>query len=122
VIKIVVDMNLPPRWVPVLKAEGFDEVHWSSVGAPGAADIDIMAYAKNGGYAVLTHDLDFGAILAATRGSAPSAIQVRVQDVFPEAIGGLVIGAVHQFRAEIEKGVLISLDENRSRAHLLPLT
>jgi predicted nuclease of predicted toxin-antitoxin system len=24
VIKIIVDMNLPPRWVPVLKAEGWD--------------------------------------------------------------------------------------------------
>jgi predicted nuclease of predicted toxin-antitoxin system len=31
VIKIIVDMNLPPRWVPVLKAEGWDAVHWSSV-------------------------------------------------------------------------------------------
>jgi predicted nuclease of predicted toxin-antitoxin system len=121
VIKIIVDMNLPPRWVPVLKAEGFEAVHWSSVGPPGAADIDIMAYAINGGYAVLTHDLDFGAILAATSGSAPSVIQVRAQDVFPEAIGRLVIAAVHQFRVEIEKGVLISVDENRSRAHLLPL-
>jgi predicted nuclease of predicted toxin-antitoxin system len=30
VIKIIVDMNLPPRWVPALKAEGWDAVHWSS--------------------------------------------------------------------------------------------
>ena len=30
-IKIIVDMNLPPRWVPVLKAEGSDAVHWSSM-------------------------------------------------------------------------------------------
>jgi predicted nuclease of predicted toxin-antitoxin system len=48
-------------------------------------------------------------------------IQVRTQDVFPEAIGALVIAAVRQFKKEIEKGVLISVDENHSRARLLPL-
>jgi len=121
VIKIIVDMNLPPRWVPVLKAEGWDAVHWSSIGSPGAADAEIFRYAKDGSYAVLTHDLDFGAILAATGGNAPSVIQVRTQDVFPEAIGALVIAAVRQFKSEIKKGVLISVDENRSRARLLPL-
>ena len=114
-------MNLPPRWVPVLKDEGWDAVHWSSIGAPGAADAEILRYAKKGGYAVLTHDLDFGAILAATGGNAPSVIQVRTQDVFPEAIGPLVCAAVRQFKGEIENGVLISVDENRSRARLLPL-
>jgi predicted nuclease of predicted toxin-antitoxin system len=121
VIKIIVDMNLPPRWVPVLKAEGWDAVHWSSVGSAGAPDAEIMRYAKDGGYLVLTHDLDFGAILAATGGDAPSVVQVRAQDVFPDAIGGLVVAAIRQFTEELEKGVLISVDENRSRARLLPL-
>jgi len=96
-------------------------VHWSSIGTPGAADTDILRYAKDDGYAVLTHDLDFGAILAATGGHAPSVIQVRTQDVFPEAIGRLVTAAINQFKDEIERGVLISIDENRSRARLLPL-
>ena len=71
-IKIIVDMNLPPIWVPVLKAEGWDAVHGSSIGTPGAADADIMRYAKGGGYAVLTHDLDFGAILPPRAGTPPA--------------------------------------------------
>ena len=120
-IKIIVDMNLPPRWVPILKAEGWDAVHWSSIGTPGAADADILRYAKGNGFAVLTHDLDFGGILAASGGNAPSVIQVRTQDVFPEAIGRIVTMAIHQVKDEIEKGVLISVDENRSRSRLLPL-
>jgi hypothetical protein len=33
----------------------------------------------------------------------------------------LVVAAVKQFKDEIEEGVLISVDENRSRARLLPL-
>lgn len=80
-IRIIVDMNLPPRWV---KSEGWDAVHWSSVGSPGAPDAEIMSYAKDAGYLVLTHDLDFGAILAATGGDAPSVVQVRSQDVYAD--------------------------------------
>jgi predicted nuclease of predicted toxin-antitoxin system len=121
VIKIIVDMNLPPRWVTVLKNEGWDAVHWSSIGNPGATDTNIMRYAKDDGYAVLTHDLDFGAILAATGWETPSVIQVRTQDVFPQAIGHLVIAAIKQFSDEIKKGVLISIDKNRSRARILPI-
>ena len=68
----------------------------------------------------MTHDFDFGAILAATGGNAPGVIQVRTQDVFPESIGRLATVAIHQFKDEIEKGVLVSVDENRSRARLLP--
>ena len=80
-------MNLPPRWVPVLKDRRLGCRALVFHRLAGAADAEIMRYAKDGGYAVLTHDLDFGAILAATGGNAPSVIQVRTQDVFPEAIG-----------------------------------
>ena len=120
-IKIIVDMNLAPSWVPALKSHGFHAEHWSSIGDPGAADAVILGYAKENGFCVLTHDLDFGAILAATAGDSPSVLQVRSQDVFPEAIGQIVVDAIHQFESEIQKGVLISIDEHRARARLLPL-
>jgi predicted nuclease of predicted toxin-antitoxin system len=40
-----------------------------------------MAYAKLHGRIVLTHDLDFSAILAATKGDKPSVVQVRAGNV-----------------------------------------
>ena len=120
-IKIIIDMNLPPSLVSILENEGWEALHWSAIGDPGATDSEIMRYAKKGGHIVLTHDLDFGAILAATGWKTPSVIQVRTQDVFPEAIGKMVIAAIHQFSDEIKKGALISVDESRSRARILPI-
>lgn len=32
-MKLLVDMNLSPRWVAVLVGAGVDAVHWSAVGA-----------------------------------------------------------------------------------------
>jgi predicted nuclease of predicted toxin-antitoxin system len=42
-MKLLIDMNLSPRWVPFLAASQIEAVHWSSVGAPNATDREIMA-------------------------------------------------------------------------------
>jgi predicted nuclease of predicted toxin-antitoxin system len=65
-MKIVIDMNLTPLWVDVLTKYEWQAVHWSSIGDPRAKDSEIMNWALTNGYIVFTHDLDFGAILAAT--------------------------------------------------------
>ena len=41
-MKLVVDVNLPPKWVAFLGARGIEAVHWSSVGDLRAADAEIM--------------------------------------------------------------------------------
>ncbi|MBV8534818.1 MAG: DUF5615 family PIN-like protein, partial [Alphaproteobacteria bacterium] len=64
-MKFLVDMNLAPAWCGVFRQAGWDAVHWSSVGAPDAADVEIMSWVLDRGYVLFTHDLDFGAILAA---------------------------------------------------------
>ena len=45
-MKLIVDMNLSPRWADFLQRAGLDAVHWSHVGAADAPDVEIMAYAK----------------------------------------------------------------------------
>jgi predicted nuclease of predicted toxin-antitoxin system len=82
-MKLLLDMNLTPRWVPYLEAAGFETLHWSKVGRASAPDEEIMAYAARLGMVVLTHDLDFSAILAATKGKKPSVVQVRAQTFRP---------------------------------------
>jgi predicted nuclease of predicted toxin-antitoxin system len=41
-------------------------VHFSRIIQARASDAAIMAWARDGGYVVFTHDLDFSALLAAT--------------------------------------------------------
>ena len=96
-------------------------MHWSALGAPNAPDAEIMAFAAAHGYVVLTHDLDFGAILAATHGEKPSVVQIRAIDVSPNAIGPQVISALRQMTIELEQGALLTVDPNRTRLRVLPL-
>jgi predicted nuclease of predicted toxin-antitoxin system len=120
-MKILVDMNLSPRWADYLKEAGLEAAHWSTLGPPNASDREIMAYASSEGYVVLTHDLDFSSILAATQGGWPSVVQVRSDDVSPKAIGSPVFRAIRQMEAELIEGALITVDPGRVRLRLLPL-
>ena len=120
-MKLLVDMNLSPRWVTVLADSGIPCMHWSRVGSPQAPDTEIMAYARYGDWVVLTQDLDFGAILAATNGEKPSVVQIRSDDVKPEAIATTVVAAIRQLRSELEQGAMVTINPERTRLRILPL-
>jgi predicted nuclease of predicted toxin-antitoxin system len=120
-VKLLVDMNLSPTWVDRLNTAGFPAIHWSGVGRMDAADNEIMAYAAKHGYVVLTHDLDFGAILAATQGTKPSVVQIRSENLSPAAIGAPLIAALQQMTPELAAGALLTVDPGRARLNLLPL-
>ncbi len=120
-MKVLVDMNLSPGWANFLAEAGFEAVHWSDVGEGNAPDSELMQWAVEHGYIVLTADLDFGAILAATQGRGPSVVQVRSDILTPRAIGGAVLAAIRQSQQELLEGALISVDAARARLRILPL-
>jgi predicted nuclease of predicted toxin-antitoxin system len=120
-MKLLVDMNMSPRWIEVFADGGFEAEHWSKVGSANASDFEIMAFAAAQGWTVLTRDLDFGSILAATGGRKPSVIQLRSDDARPEAVGSDLCSAIRQCRAELESGALLTLEVSRHRLTLLPL-
>lgn len=114
-------MNLSPAWVGFLGVAGIEATHWASVGATDALDTDIMTYAAAGNYVVLTHDLDFGAILAATNGAKPSVVQFRADDLSPDTIGRHLVDALRRMEADLERGALLTIEPGRARMRLLPL-
>jgi predicted nuclease of predicted toxin-antitoxin system len=81
----------------------------------------IMAWAIGADAVVLTHDLDFGEILAFTRDTKPSVVQIRAEDVNPDKIGKHVVSALNRLRPELTAGAIVSVDPSRARLRLLPL-
>jgi predicted nuclease of predicted toxin-antitoxin system len=120
-MKVLVDMNLSPDWARFLGEAGFEAVYWSKVGSKTATDSELMQWAAENAYIVLTADLDFGAILAATHGTKPSVVQVRGDLLSPHAIGSAVARALRQARQELLDGALISIDAVHARLRILPL-
>ena len=121
-MKFLVDMNLSPAWVGFLVKAGFAAVHWSDIGPGDATDSQLMLWAAENGYIVLTNDLDFGAILAATQRRKPSVLQVRSDILAPGIIGPVVLMAIRQARQALLDGAVLSVDASRARVRVLPLT
>ncbi len=121
-MKLLVDMNLSPRWAGRLARHGFEAVHWSTIGAPTAPDDEILTWASEHYFVVITNDLDFSAILAASGGVAPSVVQIRTQDLLSDAAVTIVARVLEAHREDIERGVLMSIDEGGTRARMLPLS
>ena len=120
-MKLLVDMNLSPRWVKTLADQDVQAVHWISIGQATTSDLEIMAFAKSHDYVVLTQDLDFSAILAVTQGTKPSVVQIRADNLNPDAIAQPVIAALRRLEPELERGALVTIDPKRARIRLLPL-
>ena len=84
-----------------------------------------MAYASRHGYAILTHDLDFGINLSRSKTIAPSFIQIRTRDTNPNVIGEEVVRAIKAALKDLTKGALITVDarsQKRTRLTVLPIT
>jgi len=60
-------------------------------------------------------------MLALTHEAGPSVIQLRDQDVLPKSAGVAIVAAIRQTEADLAKGALVIIRENKSRIRILPL-
>jgi predicted nuclease of predicted toxin-antitoxin system len=120
-VKLPVDMNLSPSWVDRLTRRGFEAVHWMTIGAATAPDVEILKWANEHQFVVITNDLDFSAILAASAGGSASVVQIRTQDLLSDDVVSTVVRAHEAHQDHIERGALLSTDEAATRVRMLPL-
>jgi predicted nuclease of predicted toxin-antitoxin system len=120
-MKLLLDMNLSPDWVAELAARGWEAAHWSAIGNPRATDSEIMDWAEANAYVIFTHDLDFGALLAASGAARPSVIQVWTQDVSPTYLAPMLDQLLRKHQPELENGALVIFEMANTRVRILPL-
>jgi predicted nuclease of predicted toxin-antitoxin system len=122
-MRLLIDMNLAPRWVQTFSTAGHEAIHWSEVGPIRASDSIICQYARDHGFVLITNDLDFPRILAHTSQRKPSVILLRGEPLTPELRSKALLGAITDCSAELESGAILTIDWlDRPRARLLPLT
>jgi predicted nuclease of predicted toxin-antitoxin system len=71
-MRFLLDMGLAQRTAEYLRGHGYDAVHLREQGLQRLSDQSIVAKALAEGRVILTHDLDFGRIVALSRGQLPS--------------------------------------------------
>jgi predicted nuclease of predicted toxin-antitoxin system len=115
-MKFLADMGISPRGVAALRQQGHDALHLQEQDLGHIHDPEILAKARAEGRILLTHDLDFGELLA-TSGS-PSQISEFFKN--SEILWNLSSILEHQADALV-KGAVVSVMELKARIRLLPI-
>jgi predicted nuclease of predicted toxin-antitoxin system len=119
-MRVLIDVNLTREWVAFFARYEIDAVHWSSVGDEASKDPPILAYAKSEARILLTADLDFNAILASTRDSAPSVVTMRTSSRLPSEVGDRLVRAMIQVEQSLLDGAILLVDDSKVRLRTLP--
>jgi predicted nuclease of predicted toxin-antitoxin system len=120
-MRFLADMGLARSTVAFLRARGHDAVHLRDQGLQRLSDDEIVEKAVAEGRVILTHDLDFGRIVAVSGAIVPSVITFRLQDMRPAQVNRYLAGVLARFTAELEAGALVSVNERAIRVRPLPV-
>ena len=80
-MKFLLDMGLAQSTAAFLRSQGHNAVHLREQGLQRMQDEDIIRKAIEEDRVILTHDLDFGRIVALSRESLPSVVTFHLQDM-----------------------------------------
>lgn len=120
-MKLLVDVNLSPRVVAALRAEGLDAVRVTDIMPATSTDEDIMAMAVRLGAVVVSRDQDFSTLLAVSGATQPSHVNLRVSFVDPARLAECIVTAVRNLADDLAAGAIVTIDDARMRVHRLPV-
>jgi predicted nuclease of predicted toxin-antitoxin system len=121
-MKFIADMGISPKSVVFLKDFGFEAFHLNDLGLRKLPDSEILAKARKENFIVLTHDLDFGDLLAASGDKLPSVITFRLRNMKAENVNSYLRTILSLYRTDLERGLIISVSERSIRVRELPIS
>lgn len=121
-MRLLLDANLSPRLLRLLRDAGYDATHVVEVDLLTAADPEIFDYAVAEGFAVVTADSDFPMLLALRRVRSPSVIHLRhVAEFGPDEQAALLLANLPTVTDDVERGAIVSLSPTRLAIRELPV-
>jgi predicted nuclease of predicted toxin-antitoxin system len=120
-MKFLADMGISPIVVARLRSEGHTVDHLAERRLHKSTDLEIIELAIQEERIVLTHDLDFGYLLAIHRFALPSIIIFRLKDMRPNNVLNHLLLAIFRHEPTLTAGALLVVTERRIRVRNLPL-
>lgn len=120
-MRVLADVNVSRRVVDRLRAAGFEVVRVPEILDARTPDIEILAEARQRGAVLISHDQDFGALLAASGERQPSLINLRVTALEVDPLAERIRAVLVAFAEELGAGVIVTIDDERLRLRPLPV-
>ncbi len=120
-MRFLADMGVSPKTVSLLQSLGHDAVPLHDEDQDQLPDSAILQKARDEQRVLLTHDLDFGELIAASKGAMPSAVIFRLRNMHPEQVNHYLHRILSQHQGMLERGAILSVSEGQIRVRTLPI-
>lgn len=120
-MKFLLDAHMPLTLAELLSQKGHSCRHIALIGQPGAKDAEIVIEATTHEEVILTHDLDFGTLLAFSGASKPSVLIFRVNPINATIFYQLIIDNWPILEFPLQEGAIIILEQENLRIRSLPI-
>ena len=87
-----------------------------------ADDREIVATAKASGEVIITHDLDYGYLLAFSGDLRPSVLILRQRKAHPRELYESLSRTAATWKAAVEEGAVVILEDGALRIRRLPIS
>ncbi len=114
-MRFLADMGISPATVAWLNQQGHDAKHLVERRLHKLSDREVFNKANTENRIVLTTDLDFGEIAVSADSAKISVIIFRQEDRTPTSINQHLEKAINTEKTELEKGVILIVQEGRFR-------
>jgi len=120
-MKFLLNMNVPPQLGKRLTAQGHTCRHVRDIGMARADDLEIVAEAKAHQEIILTHDLDYGTLLAFSGESKPSVVIFRLRNTHPDYLFRRMMNIWSEIQNALLEGAIVVLEDATLRIRQLPI-
>jgi predicted nuclease of predicted toxin-antitoxin system len=120
-VKLLADMGISMTTVRALREAGEEVVHLQEQGLHKMPDDQILVKAIREQRVVITCDLDFGDLLAASGGSVPSVVLIRTRNQTPKAVTPRLFQILQTYHSALEAGAVVIVEDGGSRLRRLPI-
>lgn len=120
-MKFLADMGISSDTVVWLRSLSHDAVHLHEQGLDRLPDSEILIKARDEQRVLLTHDLDFGYLLAISRAQLPSVVIFRLANMRPSSVNYHLEHMLQRHKQDLEGGAVVIVTEGRTRVRMLPI-
>jgi len=120
-MKFLLNMNVPRQLGQRLAGRGHACRHVGDVGMAEAGDPAIVAEARANGETIITHDLDYGHLLAFSGRKSPSVIIIRMRNSHPERMFARLAAAWPKIEGDLSRGAIAVIEDGALRIRVLPI-
>jgi len=120
-MKFLLNMNVPRKLGRRLTSEGHECRHVGDIGMAQVGDLVILKEARENKEIIITHDLDYGDLLAFSGETKPSVIIFRVRNTHADNLFKQIVEAWGEIERPLIEGAIVTFEDAALRIRKLPI-